>query len=185
VTSSAPIAREDPDCRDNQYSQGGLAAFHYLNAVVAEFRRAMGATAAYEALAGRSNLCADTSEVIYRRYYAESPRRCSSQTLARTLLSAALVCVAVTLWPLQVTAHGWYPRECCHDHDCAPVENLTWLLPTNGGTAQLIVTSNRGKAVVPQGFPERESKDGRMHVCMQYDPFGDMRLICLFVPSIM
>jgi hypothetical protein len=47
---------------------------------------------------------------------------------------------------------------------------------------QIIVTSKYGRAIVPQGFPVRESKDGRMHVCMRYSEFGTMEVICLFVP---
>jgi hypothetical protein len=81
------------------------------------------------------------------------------------------------------TAHGWYPRECCHDTDCAPVESILPLVPMGGGTLQLIVTSKHGRAIVPQDFPMRESKDSRMHVCMKrYDALGEMEVNCLFIP---
>jgi len=42
---------------------------------------------------------------------------------------------------------------------------------------QLVVTSAVGTAIVPHDFPVRESKDGRMHVCIQ-----DVWIVCLFVP---
>jgi hypothetical protein len=49
----------------------------------------------------------------------------------------------------------------------------------------MVVTSKHGTAVVPSDFPVRQSKDGRMHVCMQHsptDPFSDITVICLFMP---
>jgi hypothetical protein len=96
---------------------------------------------------------------------------------ARISWLAALL-VAGSVFPAH--ADSWYPRECRPDYDCAPIEKLTWHVPVGGGTPQLIVTSKNGKAVVPQSFPVRESKDGRSHVCMRYDPFGTMEVICLF-----
>ena len=59
------------------------------------------------------------------------------------------------------------PQECCTGQDCAPVEKVTWLVPTGGGLPQLVVTSTLGAAVVPTTCLRRESKDGRMHVCIQ------------------
>jgi hypothetical protein len=85
-------------------------------------------------------------------------------------------------WPTPAPGHSWYPKECCDDKDCAPVESVTQLVPAGGGMPQIIVTSKYGRAIVPQGFPVRESKDGRMHVCMRYSEFGTMEVICLFVP---
>jgi hypothetical protein len=85
-------------------------------------------------------------------------------------------------------AHGWYPKECCNDMDCAPVENIARFVPAGGGPAQLIVTSKHGTALVPENFPVRESKDARAHVCMRHspdDPFGDMGVVCLFIPPSM
>jgi hypothetical protein len=83
-------------------------------------------------------------------------------------------------------AHDWYPRECCHEMDCAPVESILRLVPTGGGAPQLVVTSKHGRAIVRQDFPIRESKDGRMHVCMKrYDALGEMEVNCLFMPPTM
>ena len=80
------------------------------------------------------------------------------------------------------TAHDWYPRECCHDKDCAPVESMTKIAPAGGGATQLIVTSKHGKATLRRDFPVRESKDSRMHVCLGLYDTGDKEVICLFVP---
>jgi hypothetical protein len=82
-------------------------------------------------------------------------------------------------------AHSWYPKECCHDGDCAPVDSITRFVPAAGGQALLIVTSKHGTALVPEDFPVRESGDGRMHVCMvrsDTDPFSDIGVVCLFAP---
>ena len=97
---------------------------------------------------------------------------------ARISWLAALL-VAGSVFPAH--ADSWYPRECRPDYACAPIEKLSWQAPAGGGGLQLVVTSKNGKAVVPQSFPVRESKDGRSHVCMSYDPFGDVELICLFI----
>jgi hypothetical protein len=84
---------------------------------------------------------------------------------------------AILLLGAPARAHSWYPKECCTGKDCAPVEKVTWLVPTGGGLPQLVVTSPLGTAVVPHDLPARESKDGRMHVCIQ-----DVWVVCLFIP---
>jgi hypothetical protein len=84
---------------------------------------------------------------------------------------------AIVLLSEPTAAHSWYPKECCSGNDCAPVEKATWLVPTGAGLPQLVVTSGVGTAIVPHNFPVRDSKDGRMHVCIQ-----DVWVICLFIP---
>src|SRR5215813_258087 len=75
-------------------------------------------------------------------------------------------------------AHEWYPRECCHNLDCAPVERAE-LLPDGS----LRLTSRVGTTVVPASFPRQESPDNQMHVCMaRFSHLDDMRPVCLFVP---
>ena len=74
-------------------------------------------------------------------------------------------------------AHDWYPKECCHDIDCAPVDAVAWSVPTDGSGPQLIVTSKHGTVVVPRGFPRRASPDGRMHICIQ-----GVYVMCIFMP---
>lgn len=75
------------------------------------------------------------------------------------------------------SAHDWYPIECCHSMDCAPVDRAE--LQTD---STLLVTSVHGKGVVPASMPRRESKDHRMHVCMRPSQDGNMRIICVFLP---
>lgn len=105
---------------------------------------------------------------------------------SKTLTTIATLTVAATaLCPIRTLGHGWYPKECCHDMDCAPVEDVTRWVPTGGGIPELIVSSKHGRVLVPQGFPVRASKDGRMHVCMVPDAFGAMTVTCLFVPPSM
>jgi len=74
-------------------------------------------------------------------------------------------------------AHDWYPIECCHGMDCAPVERAEL---QEGST--LVVTSKHGTGVVPASLPRRESKDHNMHVCMRPTGGGQMRIICVFLP---
>jgi hypothetical protein len=79
-------------------------------------------------------------------------------------------------------AHSWYPSECCHDVDCAPVESISQVQPADGSAPLLRVTSSVGTIVIPAGFPARHSKDHRMHICLSYDEFGSRALLCWFVP---
>jgi hypothetical protein len=87
-------------------------------------------------------------------------------------------------------AHDWYPLECCHDMDCAPVEHAE-VIPTpatadpkgaGSGPSAMIVTTKHGTVLVPANFPRRESKDHRMHACMMPSAGGQMQLICIFMP---
>ena len=73
--------------------------------------------------------------------------------------------------------HDWYPMECCHGMDCAPVDRVDM-----SGPGGMTVTSRHGTAVIPENMPRRESLDQRMHVCMQPSSFGRMRVICVFIP---
>lgn len=107
------------------------------------------------------------------------------KTLVMALTALAVLVCTTLFWRASARAHGWYPKECCSDMDCAPVESMARFVPIGGGAAQLIVTSKHGKAIVPQNIPVRESKDSRMHVCMRYDEFGHMDVICLFMPPSM
>ena len=97
-----------------------------------------------------------------------------------------VLCLGSTALVAPVHAHSWYPKECCHNKDCAPVDGVALATPVDGRAPQLIVTSKHGKAAVPIDFPVRQSKDGRMHVCMRLTPYyGTMDVICLFMPPAM
>ena len=85
------------------------------------------------------------------------------------------------LTPNHMRGIYWYPLECCHAQDCAPVQSWARLVSAGGGVSQLIVTSKHGTAIVPNDLPVRESKDSRMHVCMRRD-LDYVEVICLFMP---
>ena len=108
--------------------------------------------------------------------------------MSRKWLLAALLAAATP-----AAAHDWYPMECCHAMDCAPVEKVEMLpgpaiaslLRSSGAgtpSAAMLVTTKHGSVVVPANFPRRESKDNRMHACMRPGQSGTMRLICIFLP---
>lgn len=99
---------------------------------------------------------------------------CRAALAALTLLSAA---------PESAGAHGWYPRDCCNDHDCAEITSLTQL--PNG---LLRVETEQGFAVAPRGFSPKPSPDNQAHACLRQigpdeEHMGWM-LICLFLPGI-
>lgn len=104
------------------------------------------------------------------------------KTTSIVVVAIALLAGTALSSPTPIEAHGWYPKECCDDRDCAPVDSVVRFVPAGGGLPQLVVTSKHGTAIVPQDFPVRQSKDGRMHVCMRHDPFGAMDVMCLFMP---
>jgi hypothetical protein len=79
-------------------------------------------------------------------------------------------------------AHDWYPHECCHGGDCAPVDNVTRIVMAASGQTGLILSSKLGTALLPPDFPMRESKDDRMHVCMRPSLYGGMGITCVFMP---
>ena len=107
--------------------------------------------------------------------------------MARKWLLAALLAAATP-----AAAHDWYPIECCHGMDCAPVEKVEIIpgpgmasllsAPAQASLGEMLVTTKHGSVVVPANFPRRESKVHRMHVCMRPGQNGSMRLICIFLP---
>ena len=74
----------------------------------------------------------------------------------------------VALWAgiRSADAHDWYPMECCHGMDCAPVDKVQLLSPVSANaTPAMIVTTKYGTVVVPPDFPRREF--GRQpHACL-------------------
>jgi hypothetical protein len=113
--------------------------------------------------------------------------------MRKTWLLAALFAAAAP-----GAAHEWYPLECCHAVDCAPVDKVeivalspfadvhaanTEAAPSLPGS--MLVTTKHGTVLVPANFPRRESKDNRMHACMRPGDGGAMRLICIFLPPAM
>jgi hypothetical protein len=107
--------------------------------------------------------------------------------MSRKWLLAAVLAAATP-----AAAHDWYPMECCHGMDCAPVEKVEMIpgpgmasllsAPAQASLGEMLVTTKHGSVVVPANFPRRESKDHRMHVCMRPGQNGSMRLICIFLP---
>ena len=86
--------------------------------------------------------------------------------------------IALSLGP-PIHAHHWYPKQCCHDHDCFPIVRMVQL--ANGST---IATAGPIQVIIPPGFPKEPSLDHDAHVCVYYDPDMQMyRPRCLFVPA--
>ena len=105
--------------------------------------------------------------------------------MLRTAMALSVLASTAVFCGTPAKAHGWYPKECCHDDDCAPVESVELLTPTGGGTPQLLITTKRGTTLVPQDFPVRESKDGRIHICVRANEYGRDDVMCLFMPPSM
>ena len=119
--------------------------------------------------------------VLAKQSGEKGPAMDRGRLMRHALLAAALMTLGIAIFmSLQHThawAHSWYPKECCRDTDCAPVNHVAWTDPRDGGTPQMIVTSSVGTVTVPHNFPRRQSPDGRMHVCIQ-----GIFVMCLFMP---
>lgn len=95
-----------------------------------------------------------------------------------------ILCAVIVLASTPITAHSWYPLECCHDQDCTPVDNA-WLERGPAKTPEWHVKSKFGTVVIPANFPIRDSMDGHMHICMVRDEIGHRHPLCFFVPPSM
>jgi hypothetical protein len=98
------------------------------------------------------------------------------------LIALIFVTATAIALPGKPHAHSWYPNECCHDGDCAPVDKVDRLAPASGKASPLIVTTRHGTAVVPSTLPIQQSKDHRMHACMRPSLYEGMGVICIFMP---
>lgn len=97
--------------------------------------------------------------------------------------SALLVATTmVLLSPISASADTWYPQKCDIFDYCAAIDSVVWAPAFNGASPRLMISSRYGQAAVHAQFPVHESNDGLTHVCMRYDPFGQMEVTCLMVP---
>jgi hypothetical protein len=96
------------------------------------------------------------------------------ETIISALLTLSVTAAAATIWQAPAAASD----------NCTTVESMSWVTPANGSAAQLVAWSKTGAAIVPPGVSLRESSDDAMHVCTQYDPFGAMEAIYLFMPRV-
>jgi len=94
---------------------------------------------------------------------------------------ASLFFVTITA-ATQVEARPWYPPQCKIDF-CGPVQNAEITATRTGAGTKFAISANGRTAIVQHLFSLQRSKDEQFHVCMRYDPFGDLEVTCLMVPS--
>jgi hypothetical protein len=106
---------------------------------------------------------------------------------------AAAVSFGAAVWvgARAAHAHDWYPIECCHSLDCAPVTSTAYVAGAAYDAAgkeianplpRMVVTTKIGTAVVPDDLPRRPSPDGQMHACIRNDGTAGMHVMCIFIP---
>ena len=85
-------------------------------------------------------------------------------------------------------AHDWYPKDCCHNNDCAPIEQ--WIPGTNPGDPPTVVTKHgKAKLTLDQLRTARPSPDAQGHACLVYswmmgsgESRNYVRGTCLWLP---
>jgi len=91
----------------------------------------------------------------------------------RTIAAATmLICVTAA------EGHSWYPKECCHEHDCQPV-------PCSDLTSTRYGLCWEGVAVFSEPMI-RLSPDGACHVCAIWQQSNNILPVlplCVFVPK--
>lgn len=97
------------------------------------------------------------------------------------ILQAGLLASAL---PTMAGAEEWYPPSCLGPDICARVETINWITPAGDGPARLVVTAAGETATVRKAFATLDALDRALHVCMQYDAFGDLEVTCLMVPHL-
>lgn len=92
--------------------------------------------------------------------------------LAFALLLAGLIVLAG-----KARAHDEYPKECCDNTHCAPVDHVSFVAADPKSLPVMVVTTKLGtKPLVPQ-TKVMDSKDNRLHACI----YRDM-LFCILLP---
>jgi hypothetical protein len=104
------------------------------------------------------------------------------KVISMIVLPIVIVCASFIV-SSPVSAHEWYPKECCSQRDCIPADRLTL---DDRGDRIVLVGSRRiwvSKYVSP-----RPSPDGRVHICVR-EVNGELdgslfpMTICLFIPA--
>ena len=107
------------------------------------------------------------------------------------LLAAATSLAVAILVAARAYAHDWYPIECCHSLDCAPVTSTAYVAgaaydakgkAVANPLPRMVVTTKIGTAVVPDDLPRRASPDGQLYACLRNDGVAGFHVMCIFMP---
>lgn len=101
----------------------------------------------------------------------------------RYILIGGVLAAGIGGFATQATASAWYPPDCVLIDYCGPVEGAAWVSPSGGAASQLTISSKHRTGVVQRAFTTGRSNDGRLHVCLRYDPFGVLEVTCLLLPE--
>ena len=73
-------------------------------------------------------------------------------------------------------AHSWYPRECCSNHDCKPVDDTSLEFDTAPGGHPFARYKPTGNVFFQHQW--KTSQDERYHVCI--NPYN-AKSLCFYV----
>ena len=95
-------------------------------------------------------------------------------------------CVSIILVSIAAASAGEpvrpMPEQCAVDA-CEQVVGITSAVSPNEAAPRVLVRSAGREAVMAGPFPVFRSGDGSLHACMRYDPFGQLIVTCLMLPS--
>lgn len=81
-------------------------------------------------------------------------------------------------------AHSWYPYECCHERDCAPVKPGRWRSVQGGWQIVIHPGEHPMAGDAPRSYfvafkDARPSPDKQFHLCLNLA----REVLCAFAPS--
>lgn len=101
-------------------------------------------------------------------------------------MRTSLTCLSVVLGFVAVSFASEparsFPLQCAVD----VCEQVVRIASTDGLKEEIPrvrVISRHHEALMARPFPVFQSTDGQMHACMRYDPFGELVVSCLILPS--
>lgn len=76
-----------------------------------------------------------------------------------------------------VSAHDWYPQECCGGHDCHVVDSIRW-----EGKNIIAMVGAENITVTPGSTRWKPSPDAQYHICYT-NAYDAPHVYCFFIPG--
>jgi len=101
----------------------------------------------------------------------------------RRLLKILFLLVASCASAVAEVQGPGYPAQCSVIDYCARVDRIVWTDTSSNDQPRVLVVTDGREGLMVDPFPVLTSFDGMMHACLRYDPFGQLVVTCLLLPS--